>query len=111
MRWLKGNAMTDKRIEIKVSKAALGELESLSPSETDLIISFLQRLEANPYDPSLLEGSRVSGDLFASSLADNLYVYWSLGATGQSLNLDAPLKISILGLNKKAARGDEAVLA
>ena len=103
--------MADKPIEISVSKAALEEIESLSPPETDLIVSFLQRLEANPYEPSLIEGSRVKGDLFASSLADNLYVYWSLGATGQSLNFNAPLKISILGLNKKSARGAGAALA
>jgi hypothetical protein len=102
--------MADKLIEIRVSKAALGELGSLSPSETDLIISFLQRLQANPYDPSLIEGSLVKGDLFASNVADNLYVYWTLGRTGPGFNLTAPLKISILGLNKKATRGTEAVL-
>jgi AbrB family looped-hinge helix DNA binding protein len=104
------SAMADKLIEIKASKAALDELGSLSPSETDLIISFLKRLQANPYDPSLIEGSLVKGDLFASNVADNLYVYWSLGRTGPGLNLTAPLKISILGLKKKAARGIEPEL-
>jgi hypothetical protein len=78
--------------------------------EPDLIISFLQRLQANPYDPSLIEGSVVKGDLFASNVAGNLYVYWSLGRTGTGLSLTAPLKISILGFRKKATRGNEGVL-
>lgn len=70
--------MADHPSKIRVSKDVVGEFESLSVREKDLFISFVQRLQDNPYDPSLIESSSAEGDFFASSLSKDFYVCWSL---------------------------------
>jgi hypothetical protein len=100
--------MADHSSKIRVPEVVVREFESLSRTERDLFLSFVQRLQINPYDPSLIETSSAEGDFFASSLSRNFYVYWSLAGTGQSLNLNGPLTISILGFGRKAARRETA---
>ena|ERR1700691_5047968 len=101
--------MADHSLKIRVSKDVVGEFESLSLTERDLLLSFVQELQINPFAPSLIEASTARGDFFASSLSKDFYVYWSLAGRGQGLDLNGPLTISILGFGRKAVRGEPAL--
>ncbi|SRR5258708_1579039 len=90
--------MADQEAQITVARAALKEMASLSHSEKNRIVSFLERLVQNPYHPSLIEQSQVSGDFFASRLPGGVYIYWSLESNG----LNTAPKINFLGLRRKA---------
>ena len=104
--------MTDNSSRISVSKDVVRELESLSASERDFFVSFVQRLQENPYDPSVIASSSANGDFFASSISKNLYVYWSLAAKAQGLTLNpASVTISILGLRRRNMRRGSVVAA
>jgi len=86
------------KLEITVSKAVVDELRSLSDSDADIVLNFLQHLAENPYDQALIGSASAKGDLFASSVTDKLYVYWSLDTKSQ---LPGPMmqpEINVLGL-------------
>jgi hypothetical protein len=85
--------------EIKLSKAVVDELRALSSTDTERVLSFLEHLASNPYDRTVIGSANVKGDLFASSITDKLYVYWSFDVKG----LMTKPKINILGLARKSA--------
>lgn len=58
--------MANDSSQIRVSKDVLKDVESLSANEKALFVSFVQRLEENPYDPSLISSSCAEGDFLAS---------------------------------------------
>lgn len=98
--------MADRASEMRVSKAAVDELRSLAPSDAAVVISFLEHLGENPYDQTLIGAADAKGDLFASSVTDKLYVYWSFDAknhaTGLTMQQMQPT-INVLGLARKSA--------
>jgi hypothetical protein len=90
---------------MKVAKAAVDELRSLSASDAELVVTFLQHLAENPYDQALIGSAHANGDLFASSVNDKLYVYWSFDTKRQRQlpGLVTPPKINVLGLARMRA--------
>jgi len=95
--------MAERASEMKVHKAVVDELRALSTSDADMVVTFLQHLAENPYDQTLIRSSRAKGDLFASSVTDDLYVYWSFDPKSQRLSLMMQPKINVLGLARKVA--------
>jgi hypothetical protein len=91
--------------KINVATAAFKEIQSLSSSESDMLIAFVERLASNPYDNALLESAHAKGDMFASSITDRLYVYWSFDDEGQPLSRKRQSKIRVLGLARKTPGG------
>ena len=91
--------------KIKVATAAFKEIRSLSSSESDVLIAFLERLASNPYDNTLLASAHAKGDMFASSITDGLYVYWSFDDTGRPVSRKRQSKIRVLGLARKTPGG------
>ena len=88
---------------MKVAKAAVDELRLLSASDAELVVTFLQHLAENPYDQALIGSAHANGDLFASSVNDKLYVYWSFDTKRQLQGLMTPPKINVLGLARMRA--------
>jgi hypothetical protein len=95
--------MAKRASEMKVSKAVVDELRSLSSSDAETIVNFLQHLAENPYDQTLIGSANAKGDLFASSVTDRLYVYWSFDMNSQPRNLKMQPRINVLGLARKRA--------
>jgi len=95
--------MADRASEMKVSKAVVDELRSLSSSDAETVVTFLQHLAENPYDQTLIGAANAKGDLFASSVTDKLYVYWSFDMKSQLPNLKMQPRIHVLGLARKRA--------
>jgi len=95
--------MAKRASEMKVAKAVIDELRSLSASDADMVVTFLQHLAENPYDQTLIGSANAKGDLFASSVTDNLYVYWSFDTKRQPPSLMTQPKINVLGLARKRA--------
>jgi hypothetical protein len=88
---------------MKVSKGVLNELRSLSRADADLALGFMKHLATNPYDPTLLKTATAKGDLFASSVTDNIYLYRSLDVEGRVPDWKTTPKINVLGLAQKSA--------
>jgi len=78
------------------------ELRSLSASDADRVVTFLQHLAENPYDQTLIGSANVKGDLFLSSVTDKLFVYWSFD-TKKPPSLMMQPKINVLGLARRRA--------
>ena len=95
--------MPDRSSEMKVSKAVVAELRSLSSSDAESIVTFLQRLAENPYDQRLIKAANAKGDIFASSVTNTLYVYWSFDMKGNIPDLKMQPKINVLGLARRRA--------
>jgi hypothetical protein len=95
--------MAKRASEMTVSQAVVDELRSLSSSDAEMVVTFLQHLAENPYDRTLLASAIAKGDLFASSVTDKLYVYWSFDMKSQLPDLKMQPKISVLGLAQKRA--------
>ena len=89
--------------KMKVSKAVVDELRSLSSSDAERVVTFLQHLTENPYDQTLIGAANAKGDLFASSVTDKLYVYWSFDMKSHLPDLKMQPKINVLGLARKRA--------
>ncbi len=95
--------MAKRASEMRVSKAVVDELRSLSDSDADRVVTFLQHLAENPYDQTLIGSANAKGDLFASSVTDKLFVYWSFDTKSQLPRLTMQPKINVLGLARKRA--------
>jgi len=95
--------MAKRASEMKVSKAVVDELRSLSASDAEMVLTFLQHLAENPYDQTTIGSANAKGDLFASSVTDKLYVYWSFDTKNQLPSLMMQSKINVLGLARKRA--------
>jgi hypothetical protein len=102
--------MANTATEMQVSKAAVDELRSLSSSDAERVVTFLQNLADNPYDRTLIGTANAKGDLFASPATDKLYVYWSFDMDNHLPELDMPPKINVLGLARKRANHSFAPL-
>jgi hypothetical protein len=89
--------------EMKFSKAVVDELRSLSSSDAEIVVTFLQHLAENPYDQTIIGAANAKGDLFASSVTDKLYVYWSFDMNSPLPDLTTQPKINVLGLARKRA--------
>ena len=89
------------KLEITVSKPVLDELQSLSDSEADIVLNFLEHLAENPYDQTLIGSANAKGDLFASSVTDKLYLYWSFHTKSQLPGHMMQPKINVLGLAQR----------
>jgi hypothetical protein len=95
--------MAKRAAEMKVSKAAVDEIRSLSASDAEMVLTFLQHLAENPYDQTMIGSANAKGDLFASNVTDKLYVYWSLDTKNPLSSLMMQPKITVLGLARKRA--------
>jgi hypothetical protein len=93
--------MAKRASEMKVSKAVVDELRSLSASDADLVATFLQHLAENPYDQTLIGSANAKGDIFASGITDKLYVYWSFDTKSQLPGHMMQPKINVLGLAQR----------
>jgi hypothetical protein len=91
------------KLEITVSKPVLDELQSLSDSEADIVLNFLEHLAENPYDQTLIGSANAKGDLFASSVTDKLYLYWSFHTKSQLPGAMMQPEINVLGLARRRA--------
>lgn len=88
-------------LKIHFARPALNELRSLSASEARMAVPFLERLARNPYDQTLLGSAHAKGDLFASSLGDRLYVYWSFDVNDGLSDVKSQPEIKVLGFARK----------
>jgi hypothetical protein len=95
--------MAKPKYDMKVSKAFIEELRTLSTPDAETVLAFLQHLVENPYDQTLIESAAAKGDLFASSVAGKLYVYWSFDLKSELPDLNMQPKIVVLGLARKRA--------
>jgi uncharacterized membrane protein YgcG len=95
--------MAKRASEITLSAAVVDELRSLSASDADRVVTFLQHLAENPYDQTLIRSATAKGDLFASSVTAKLFVYWSFGTKSRHPGLMIQPKINVLGLARKRA--------
>lgn len=95
--------MAKRTSEMTLSAAVVDELRSLSASDADRVVTFLQHLAENPYDQMLIQSASAKGDLFASSVTDKLFVYWSFDTKSEQPRLMMQPKINVLGLARKRA--------
>jgi hypothetical protein len=95
--------MAKRASEITLSAAVVDELRSLSASDADRVVTFLQHLAENPYDQTLIRSATAKGDLFASSVTDKLFVYWSFDTKSRHPGLMIQPKVNVLGLARKRA--------
>ena len=94
--------MAKRASEMRIARDVVDELRSLSSSEADTVVTFLQHLAENPYDRTLIGSANAKGDLFASKVTDKLFVYWSFDKR-QLTGLTMRPKINVLGLARKQA--------
>jgi hypothetical protein len=95
--------MAKRTSEMTLSAAVVDELRSLSASDADRVVTFLQHLAENPYDQALIRSASAKGDLFASSVTDRLFVYWSFDTKSHRPSLVVQPKINVLGLARMRA--------
>jgi hypothetical protein len=91
-----------------LSTAAIEEFQSLSASDAERVVTFLEHLAENPYDQALIQSASVKGDLFASGVTDKLYVYWSFDPKNPRASLEMQPKVKVLGLGRK--RGNHGIV-
>ncbi len=95
--------MAKRASEMRISDAVVNELRSLSASDADKVVAFLQHLAENPYDRTLIGSANAKGDLFASSVTGKLLVYWSFDTKSRLPSFMTQPRINVLGLARKRA--------
>lgn len=96
----RGADMISSENKLVLAKGLLKEIAPLLEEEKADLISFLRRLQDNPY--SELERAHASGEFFASRILKDEYVlYWSLEYP-DNLSLMGPLGIKLLALKRVA---------
>lgn len=83
---------------IKVSEKLLREFQSLSIAERLSLVTLVERIARNPFDPDLIDMSHAEGDFFASTLSDHYYLYWTLDLAGGGGRANASSEVRLLAL-------------
>ena len=89
--------MSSKANTIQLAQQFSQQIEAMSDDDRRTVVEFIRKLQQNPY--SMLQEAQAKGEIFASRLFRNSYLYWSLEYP-DNLSLTGPLHIKILALKK-----------
>jgi predicted DNA-binding ribbon-helix-helix protein len=82
---------------IQVAQQFFHQFEAMSDDDQQTVSAFIKKLQQSPY--SMLQEAQAQGDVFASRLFKDSYLYWSLEFP-DDMSITGPLHIKILALEK-----------
>jgi predicted DNA-binding ribbon-helix-helix protein len=89
--------MSRKTNTVQLAHQFFQQFKAMSDDDRLTVGKFIRRLQLSPY--SMLREAQAKGEIFASRLFRNSYLYWSLEYS-DNLSLTGPLRIKVLALEK-----------